>query len=146
MIGTILAILSLGFSLFLFFRFDARIKEQEKLLNDYKIKEYKEAERDKLYAHLAMDTYWRDKNTLYLLIENNGPSDAYNITIENLDKDSFLFKDIESCFPIKTIDAGDNIQLELLVYSDMPEKNRVKVSWEDDSKEKHTDKVVLQIH
>lgn len=146
MTGTILAILSLGFSLFLFFRFDARIKEQEKLLNDYKIKEYKEAERDKLYAHLAMGTYWRDKNTLYLLIENNGPSDAYNITIENLDKDSFLFKDIESCFPIKTIDAGDNIQLELLVYSDMPEKNRVKVSWEDDSEEKHTDKVVLQIH
>ena len=46
MIGTILAIVSLGFSLFLFFRFDARIKEQEKLLNDYKIKEYKEAERN----------------------------------------------------------------------------------------------------
>lgn len=146
MLGTILAIISLGFSLYLFFRFDARIKEQERILNDYKIKEYQEAERDKLYAHLSMRTYWRDKDTLYLVIENEGPSDAYNASVKDLSKDSYLFQDLTSSFPISTIDAGDSIQLELLVYSDMPEKARLQVLWEDDSKEKHTDKVILDIY
>lgn len=146
MLGTILAIISLGFSLYLFFRFDARIKEQERILNDYKIKEYQEAERDKLYAHLSMRTYWRDKDTLYLVIENEGLSDAYNVSVKDLSKDSYLFQDLTSSFPISTIDAGDSIQLELLVYSDMPEKARLQVLWEDDSKEKHTDKVILDIY
>lgn len=146
MIGTVIAIISLGFSLYLFIRFDARIKEQERILNDYKIKEYQEAERDKLYAHLSMRTYWRDKDTLYLVIENEGPSDAYNVSVKDLSKDSYLFQDLASSFPISTIDAGDSIQLELLVYSDMPEKARLQVLWEDDSKEKHTDKVILDIY
>lgn len=146
MLGTILAIISLGFSLYFFFRFDARIKEQERILNDYKIKEYQEAERDKLHAHLSMRTYWRDKDTLYLVIENEGSSDAYNVSVKDLSKDSYLFQDLTSSFPISTIDAGDSIQLELLVYSDMPEKARLQVLWEDDSKEKHTDKVILDIY
>ena len=93
-----------------------------------------------------MRTYWRDKDTLYLVIENDGPSDAYNVSVKDLNKDSFLFQDIASSFPISTIDAGDSIQLELLVYSDMPEKARLQVIWEDDSKEKHTDKVILGIY
>jgi hypothetical protein len=56
------------------------------------------------------------------------------------------FRDLEASFPIETIYSSDSVQLELLVYSDMPEKTRVQVTWEDDSKEKHTDKVVLHIH
>ena len=114
-------------------------------MNDYRIKEYKDIEHDKLYAHLSIDTYWRDKSTLKLSINNSGPSNAYNIIVENLDKESSLFQDIASTFPITTIDAGDNIELELLVYSDMPEKNRVKLTWEDDSKEKHTEQIILHI-
>jgi len=145
MAATIIAIISLLFSVGTFLFLDMRIKKQERILNDYKIAEYKEAEREKMYAHLAMKTYWRDKNTLYLIIENTGPSDAYNIMIENLDKESFLFQDIDKSFPIETIAAGDSCQLELLVYSDMPEKALVRVEWEDNSREKHTDKVVLHI-
>lgn len=145
MVGTILAIISLLFSLFLFFRFDSKLKKQEKILNDYKIKEYQKAEHDQLYAHLFMDTYWRDKNTLKLSVENRGPSDAYNVVVRNLDQESFLFRDLESSFPISMIEAGDSIEMDLLVYSDMPEKNRVEVIWEDNSKEKHADKVILHV-
>lgn len=101
MLGTILAIISLGFSLYLFFRFDARIKEQERILNDYKIKEYQEAERDKLYAHLSMRTYWRDKDTLYLVIENEGPSDAYNVSVKDLSKDSLFIPRLNILIPYK---------------------------------------------
>lgn len=146
MIATIIAILSLLFSIGAFLFLDMKIKKQEQILNEYKIAEYKEAERDKLYAHLAMKTYWRDKGTLFLIIENNGPSDAYNVSVKDLDKESFLFRDIDSSFPIESIYAGDSSQLELLVYSDMPEKTRVQVTWEDNSKEMHSDKVVLHIH
>ena len=146
MVTTIIAIVSLLLSVFSFFFFEVKIKKQEKVLNDYKIAEYKEVERNKLYAHLSIDAYWRDKDTLYLIVENHGPSDAYNVCIKDLDKESFLFRDLASSFPIKTIDSGDSAQLELLVYSDMPEKTRIQVTWEDDSKEVHTDKVVLHIH
>ncbi len=146
MVATIIAIISLLFSGLTFLLMDMRLKKQEQILNEYKIAEYKKAEQDNLYAHLTMDTYWRDKGTLCLTIGNNGPSDAYNVSVKNLDKESFLFRDIESSFPIKLIDSGDSVQVELLVYSDMPEKTRVQVTWEDDSKEKHSDKVVLHIH
>ena len=146
MVTTIIAIASLLLSVFSFFFFELKIKKQEKILNDYKIAEYKEAEQDKLYAHLSLGTYWRDKDTLYLVVENLGPSDAFNVSIKDLNKDSFLFRDLGSSFPIKTIYSGDKIQLGLLVYSDMPEKTRIQVTWEDDSKETHTDKVVISIH
>ena len=96
------------FSIFSFLFFELKIKKQEKILNDYKIAEYKEAEQDKLYAHLSIDTYWRDKDTLYLIVDNRGPSDAYNVSIKDLDKDSFLFRDLTSSLPIETIDSGDS--------------------------------------
>ena len=146
MVTTIIAIVSLLVSVFTFLFFDIKIKKQEKVLNDYRIKEFKDAEQKQLYAQLSMSIYWRDKDTLFLVISNDGPSDAYNISINNLDKDSFLFQNLESAFPIKLIDAGDSVQLELNVYSDMPEKTRVQITWEDDSKKRHTDKVVIPIH
>ena len=146
MVTTIIAIATLLFSIFSFLFFVLKIKKQEKILNDYKIAEYKEAEQDKLYAHLSIDTYWRDKDTLYLIVDNRGPSDAYNVSIKDLDKDSFLFRDLTSSLPIETIDSGDSAQLELLVYTEMPEKALIQVTWEDDSNEKHTDKVIIHIH
>lgn len=145
MIAVVISALALALSLYTFFSFDAKLKKQESILNDYKIKEYKEAEHNKLCANLSTKTYWRDKGTLYLIIENAGPSDAYNVSIKNLDKDSFLFQELDSSFPINTIEAGDSIQLELFVYSDIPQKNRVKLTWKDDSKEMHTEKVILHI-
>ena len=57
MVTTIIAIATLLFSIFSFLFFELKIKKQEKILNDYKIAEYKEAEQDKLYAHLSIDTY-----------------------------------------------------------------------------------------
>ena len=139
----VLSALSLVFSLVIFFVFDGRIKRQETLLNDFKIKEYREAMREKLQANLSVSTSWRDKNTLYLVIKNNGPSNAYNITIKNLDKDIFLFRNIADFLPIEIIPSGDIEQVELSIHSDMPEKALVQVIWEDDSKEKHTKKFSL---
>ena len=146
MVATIIAIITFLFSLGVFLFLDMKIKKQEQIINEFKIAEYKEAEREKLSADLALKTYWRDKGTLYLIIENNGPSDAYNVKVKDLNKESFLFRDLGDSFPIETIYSEDSAELELLVYSDMPEKTRVQVTWEDDSKEKHTDKVVLHIH
>lgn len=146
MIAVVISALALVLSLYTFFSFDAKLKKQESILNDYKIKEYQEGAKDNKYAHLRIKTYWRDKDSLYLIIENEGPSDAYSIDIQNLDNESYLFRDIESSFPISTICAGDSEQLNLLVYDGMPEKTRIKVSWRDDSEEKHYDKVVLPIH
>lgn len=145
-ITVIISALALSLSLFTFFRFDAKLKKQEKVLNDYRIKEYQDADYAKHYALLSINAYWRDKDSLYLIIENDGPSDAYNVTVKDLDKDSYLFRDLVTSFPIATIESGDSIQLELLVYSDMPKKTMLQVTWEDDSKEKHIDKVVLNIH
>jgi hypothetical protein len=146
MVTIIIAIASLFFSVFSFIFFEVKIKKQEQILNDYKIAEYEEAERDKLYAHLSINTYWRDKDTLYLVVENHGPSDAFNVCIKDLNKESFLFRDLDSSFPIETIYSGDKVQLRLLVYSDMPENTRIQVAWEDDSKETHTEKEVIHIH
>ena len=146
LITIIISAFALALSLFSFIRFDFKIKEQEIILNNFKIKKNNEDDHNKLYAHLSLDTYWRDKNTLKLTIKNSGPSDAYSITVENLDKESFLFKDIESSFPISKIDAGDSVEMDLLVYSDLPNKNMVKITWEDNSTEKRTEMVVLSIH
>lgn len=64
------------------------------------------------------------------IVDNRGPSDAYNVSIKDLDKDSFLFRDLTSSLPIETIDSGDSAQLELLVYTEMPEKALIQVTWE----------------
>lgn len=136
---------TLLFSVFSFLFFDRKIKKQEKTINAYKIKKIEAEELELKLARLYIRTYWRDKGTLYLIIENEGPSDAYNISIEELDSESFLFQELKDSFPIKTIDAGDSEQLELMVYCDMPEKIRIQVDWDDDSQKHHSDKKVISI-
>lgn len=141
----IISVFAFLLSGFTFFRFDQKIKRQEEIINSYEIEEINAKKKAKLYAHLAIDIYWRDKNTLFLTIDNDGPSDAYNIIIKDLDKESFLFQEIKSSFPINTIYAYDQLQIELLAYSDMPEKTRIQVDWDDDSKEHHSEKSIISI-
>ena len=145
MITTVIAIVSLVISLFTFLFFDIRIKKQERLLNEYRIAEYQAADKQRLMAHLSFETYWRDKGTLNLIVENEGPSDARNIVIKDLDEESFLFRDVSSQFPL-TVIAGDSVQIALLVYHGMPDKTWILITWEDDSGENHQEKAVLRIN
>ena len=142
---TIIALFSLLVSIFTFVFFDVKLKKQERLLNEYRLAEYREAEKEKKIAHLLFNTYWQDKDTLYFVIENRGPSDAFNIMIKDLGDDSQIFRDVAMDFPLKIM-AGDSRQLALLVYYGMPDKTRILASWEDDSREKHQEKMVLSIN
>lgn len=142
----IISALAFILSIVTYFRFDRKIKQQEEIINAHEIDKIKEEELEKSFAHLTMRTYWRDKGTLFLIIGNDGPSDAYNVSIIDLDKESFIFQNAEESLPIKTIYAGDNEQIELMVYSDMPNKTRIQVEWDDDSKQHHVDKPVISIH
>lgn len=146
MVAVIISALALALSLYTYFRFDRKIKKQEEIINAHEIAKIQEEELGKKLAQLRIERYWRDKGTLLLRIINEGPSDAYNINIQDLDEESFLFQEIKDKFPIKTVYAGDEEVFELMVYSEMPGKTRLKVDWDDDTKQHHTGKIVLSIH
>ena len=116
------------------------------IINEYVISGYKEAAREKLRANLSLSTYWKDKDTLRLVVRNDGPSDAFNVMVVGMDRDCYLFRDSAASAPIETLYSGDSEEFDLQVYSDMPQKTRVQVNWIDDSKEMRTKKVILSIH
>lgn len=146
MVSIIISLLALALSAYSYFRFDRKIKKQEEFINAHEIAKIQEEVISKNHANLAIDKYWRDKDTLYMIVRNEGPSDAYNVSVVDLEKESFLFQNIKSRMPIEVIYAGDDVQLELMVYSDMPQKTRLKVDWDDDSNQHNSDKVIFCIH
>lgn len=144
LIACIIAGISLIFSVIIFVFHDRKIKTQEAIINDYHIKQISKEESKKDDAILRIFVDWIDKGTLALVINNNGLSDAHDITIRDLNEEGVLFQEISDKFPIEHIYSHDSEQIEFLAFNDMPHKVRVLLSWTDNNGN-HSEKRIINI-
>ncbi|MBD5397874.1 hypothetical protein HDR62_07125 [bacterium] len=74
--------------LFMYFRHDKKINQQEKLLNDLQIGQYRKEEDQEKQAQVACNIVSDGKGSKRVYFYNSGLADARNVRIEILDRNS----------------------------------------------------------
>lgn len=88
--GHVFSISGIIGGLFLYFRHDRKIKEQERKLNDYQLKKYQEEENLKQQANVRCNSILVDGGHLKVRFFNSGQADARNVRISIINKDNLL--------------------------------------------------------
>ena len=137
----IISILSLILSVFIFIRFEYRIKKQQIELNDYALKEYKAKEdaKDKgeLIAYAKLVNGHRGNITL----SNIGLSSAKKISIKVSKGKNEKFKGVE----IPELVAGGKINFPYYIFSQDTEELEIEIVWSDKNSENKSKKQILNM-
>lgn len=88
--GHLFAIGGIIGGIFMYFRHDKKIKQQEKLLNDLQIRQYKKEEEQEKQAKVECNVVRNSSGGNRIYFYNSGLADARNVRIEILNRDSLV--------------------------------------------------------
>ncbi len=141
-IGLIISVTAILFSLFTYLKHDRKINEQSKILNEYNIerinKEFIEAKKSIIEAYVING----DKGERVIKIYNKGRAIAKNVNI--VMPESNGYKVYKNPCPID-IRPQNSIEIKLTRFSGGPGKIDLTFEWTDDYKENNLDKQTIQL-
>ena len=121
---------------FMFWRYDRRIKSQEERLNEYQIRKNKQEEEDNKKAKIAANVVKGDKGKRIIKVYNCGIADAYNINFEfEFDDDSDetkIFVTNMEVFPYKKLTPSSGTEFYIHMTNSTPNVIDVKLTWKDE--------------
>ena len=132
--GHIFSICGIIGGLFMYYRHDKRIKKQEKLLNDFQIKQYKKAEEQEKQAKVECSIINVDKGTRKVRFYNSGLADAHNVRVEVLNSsnlDRIVFFGIWGPYDLITSRNGSREE-KIMLYEGHPDVLKLRIMWDDD--------------
>ena len=127
--GLIISIISLVLSLFIFFRFEYKIKKQQIELNNYAIKEYKDKEETSKKAEMYASAKLFQGPKGFITIFNNGLSSAKNIEVRIIKGKNEKFKGAK----IDELIPGNEIRFQYYKFSQDSDELEIEISWTDES-------------
>lgn len=137
----IISIVSFTFSIYIFFSFDKKIKKQEKELNDYALRDYREKEFSKSKAILYLDSCFGAGAKGEITISNKGVSEARNIKISVISGCNEKFKGAE----ILSLVPNSEEHFRYYKFSQDSDELVLQVTWEDDFSQSNSKKVTLNM-
>ena len=139
-ISDILALLALILSAYSFKKiFDFNKKQNEFIetndkLNKLLIEKEKEDLHAKKSADISANFIKLGRSDYRIKVFNRGQSTARNVRIEILEgKDLFFKDDINSKFPIETLERHQGIELNVPLDNQSPDKAKIKFIWDDET-------------
>lgn len=132
--GHVFAIGGIIGGLFMYFRHDRKIKQQEKLLNDLQIKQYKkEAEQDR-QAKVECNVVSNKNSGTRIYFYNSGLADARNVRIDILNRNSLKGVIITGDWgPYDLITPRNGRREERIFLCDGHTKTlNLRITWDDD--------------
>lgn len=133
--GHLFSICGIIGGLFAYFRHDKKIKEQEKLLNELQIKQYKKAEEQEKQAKVECNIISGNKGSSKIRFYNSGLSDARNVRIEILNK--YDLKGVivnENWGPYDLITPRNGKREERIALCEgHTDVLKLRITWDDDS-------------
>lgn len=132
--GHIFAISGIIGGLFMYFHHDKKIKNQEKLLNDLQIKQYKRVEEQEKQAKVECNIIYGDKGIRRIYFYNSGLSDAHNVRIEILNKDNLDGVNILGNWgPYDLITSRNGKREErILLCEGHTDALKLRITWDDE--------------
>ena len=132
--GHVFAIGGIIGGLFMYFRHDRKIKQQEKLLNDLQIKQYKKEAEQERQAKVECNVIRHNKGCYRIIFYNSGLADAHNVQIEILNRESLKGVNIIGDWgPYDLITPRNGRREEQIFLSEGHTKTlSLRITWDDD--------------
>lgn len=128
----IISAAALAVSLYTYFAHDRRLKQQERLINSYQLKQLQEEEQANKKADIHVQIKNNTKGVPIFHICNRGRAIARNIRVEGLNVKGFNLIE-ENIFPCETMYPQDYMDLQFWETRECPPKLTLKLIWDDES-------------
>ncbi len=139
-----ISILALTISIITYFKHDKKLKEQERKINEYQLKQLETESEEKKKAIIKGNIIQNHKGKHILKIYNCGRALATNIRVEGLDIKGIYCRK-EHIFPYELMNPQDYTEITLCLTSCCQPKIKLKYIWDDDFKKNNEFEQVLTL-
>lgn len=130
-ISVSLSVIAILASAITYFKHDKKLKEQERKINAYQLKQIAESEIESKKANIIGTTHKDHQNAIILTIKNNGKARAHNIRVIGLDEGKYCFYGPD-LLPYEFLNPGDTFELKFTANLASLYKEKVTYYWDDD--------------
>lgn len=130
--GLIISILALLASAFTYFKHDKKLKEQERKINEYQLKQIEKEDLESKKAAIRGNIVKGLKGKRTLKVCNSGRAIARNIRIEGLDVEG-LFHRADEVFPYELMNPQDYTEVNIMLFNNCAPTIKLKYIWDDES-------------
>ena len=130
--GLIISILALVASAFTYFKHDKKLKEQERKINEYQLKQIEKEDLESKKAAIRGNIVKGLKGKRTLKVYNSGRAIARNIRIEGLDVEG-LFHRADEVFPYELMNPQDYTEVNIMLFNNCAPTIKLKYIWDDES-------------
>ena len=130
--GLIISILALAASAFTYFKHDKKLKEQERKINEYQLKQIEKEDLESKKAAIRGNIVKGLKGKRTLKVYNSGRAIARNIRIEGLDVEG-LFHRADEVFPYELMNPQDYTEVNIMLFNNCAPTIKLKYIWDDES-------------
>lgn len=129
----VISILALIASFFTYFKHDKKLKEQERKINEYQLKQIEtEVEESKKAIVRGNIVKGLKSNARILKVYNSGRATARNIRVEGLEVNGIVHRG-ENLFPYEFLNPQDYAELTIYLVIGCPNTIKLKYIWDDES-------------
>ena len=127
----IISVLALITSVFTYLRHDKKLKEQERRINEYQLKQIEKENLENKKAAIRGNIVKGLKGGRTLKVYNSGRATARNIRVEGLDVNGIFYmrRDI---FPYELMNPQDYTELTMHLTCGCPSTIKLKYIWDDE--------------
>jgi len=132
--GQIMAAMGIFGGLWAYFRHDRIIKKQEKLLNDFQIKQIEKEQAKEKMAEMKANIISSHKGTAKIRFVNAGKSNAFNVRIEILTSKEEMAKIYYGANfgPYEVINPQSYREEKMFLCEGRPDIIDLKIIWDDE--------------
>ncbi len=130
--GLIISILALLASAFTYFKHDKKLKEQERKINEYQLKQIEKEDLESKKAAIRGNIVKGLKGKRTLKVYNSGRAIARNIRIEGLDVE-WMLHSADEFFPYELMNPQDYTEMTIHLVMGCPATIKLKYIWDDES-------------
>ena len=140
----IISVLALIASVFTYLRHDKKLKEQERRIDEYQLKQIEKENLENKKAAIRGNIVKGLKSGRTLKVYNSGRATARNIRVEGLDVNGIFYmrRDI---FPYELMNPQDYTELTMHLTCGCPSTIKLKYIWDDEFGDNNEFEQVLTI-
>lgn len=128
-LAIVVSVLSLGFSLYVYFDTDRRIKKQENRINNYTLEKIEKEKENAQKALIDASLHQVMKGHYQLTIYNKGEAKARNVQVLLPDLEDTYFPENPTPFELR---PSKDIMLDCWFTISTPTTIQIEISWTDD--------------
>ena len=140
----IISVLALIASVFTYLRHDKKLKEQERRINEYQLKQIEKEDLESKKAAIRGNIVKGLKGGRTLKVYNSGHATARNIRVEGLDVNGIFYMR-RDLFPYELMNPQDYTELTMHLTCGCPSTIKLKYIWDDEFGDNNEFEQVLTI-